>query len=84
MVRTEKRSPDQLLNMVIGQLEGVKKMLAGDKDCLKVLVQLKAAKSALNNATTRILSDNMNHCLTSTKPKDRQQLESLLAELTKI
>ncbi|MEI6379055.1 MAG: metal-sensitive transcriptional regulator [Candidatus Falkowbacteria bacterium] len=78
------RTPEQLLNIVIGQLEGVKKMLAGEKDCLKVLVQLKAAKSALNNATTHILSQNMHHCLVSTKPKDRKQLDVLLAELTKM
>lgn len=84
MAKTEKRSPDQLLNMVIGQLEGVKKMLGEEVECLKVLVQLKAAKSALNSATAKILGENMKYCLASTKPRDRKRLADLLAELTKM
>jgi DNA-binding FrmR family transcriptional regulator len=85
MAKTDQqRSPDQLLNIVIGQLEGVKKMLEEEADCLRVLVQLKAAKSALNNATARIVSNNLSTCVASGKMADKEQIAGLIAELTKL
>ena len=57
------KSYEQLVNNIIGQLNGVKRMLGEQAECLDVLVQLKAARSAL---------DSLNSCQLS-KAGERQK-----------
>ncbi len=75
------KNTNQLINNIIGQLEGVKKMIKADKDCEAVLIQLKAAKSALDTATARYLEEHLDYCL---KRGKKQKIKRLVAELTKI
>lgn len=42
------KSLSQRLNNISGQVDGVKKMIDQKRDCEKVLVQLKAIKSAVS------------------------------------
>lgn len=59
----EKRRQINRLSRVIGHLEHVKKMLENDDDCAEVLIQLSAAKSALNGLGKEIIGDHISHCI---------------------
>jgi len=59
----EKRRQIGRLNRVIGHLEYVKRMLDNDEDCAQVLMQLSAARSALNGLGKEIINDHISHCI---------------------
>ncbi|MFC1721537.1 metal-sensitive transcriptional regulator [Patescibacteria group bacterium] len=76
------KTDKQLINNVIGQLNGVGKMMEEQKDCLEILVQLKAAKAALNNVVANFLECNLDRCLKS-EEKNEVEYKKLVSELTK-
>ncbi|MFZ2152526.1 MAG: metal-sensing transcriptional repressor [Microgenomates group bacterium] len=49
------KSIDQRLNNILGQIEGVKKMMEGKCECEKVLMQLKAVKSGISRVIEEIV-----------------------------
>ncbi len=53
------------LRRIEGQIKGIQKMVEQDKFCGDVLVQVAAARSALNNAGGLILENYMKNCLTN-------------------
>lgn len=75
------KNNEQLINNIIGQLNGVKKMLADGKECQQILIQLKAVKSALNSVTNKIIEDSSSKCLQNISPKQKQELKTLIKEL---
>ena len=77
------KSHEQLVNNIIGQLNGVKRMLDEQAECLDVLVQVKAARSALDALTAKILAGNIMSCAQPKSTKDREKLEKLIKQLTK-
>jgi DNA-binding FrmR family transcriptional regulator len=58
---------DQLkrLNRIIGQLEGVKRMIGENEYCPKILIQTKAISSAIRSLETSMLEKHINHCVKS-------------------
>ena len=66
-----KSNQDRLSN-IIGQIEGVKKMISEDKDCLQVLTQLKAIKSAIAKVMDSQIESEFNNCLHSLKDEDKK------------
>ena len=66
------------LSRAIGHLEAVKRMVAEDRDCSEVLIQLAAVNSALNSTSREILSNHLKHCIAEAiKEGDDQALEEL-------
>ena len=63
--RTDDLQPDltKRLNRAIGQLNGVKDMIADNRYCGDVLVQLAAAKSAVHRIAEIVLQDHMETCV---------------------
>ena len=59
----EKKRQINRLSRIIGHLEYVKKMLIADKDCADVLIQISAAKSALNGLGKEIIKEHTTHCI---------------------
>ncbi len=59
----EKRRQINRLSRVIGHLEYVKRMVANDEDCAAVLMQISAAKSALNGLGKEIINEHISHCI---------------------
>ncbi len=59
----EKKRQINRLSRIIGHLEHVKRMLENDEDCAGVLIQLSAAKSALNGLGKQIINDHIEHCI---------------------
>ena len=73
------------LNRAIGQLEGIKKMIEGNRYCPDILEQLKATKSAINNVEQSILKTHVQHCLLSAvKDKNESDILAKVAELQNI
>ena len=60
----EKKRQLNRLSRIIGHLEFVRKMLENDEDCSAVLMQISAAKSALNGLGKQIISEHITHCIT--------------------
>lgn len=68
------KSNQQRLNNIIGQIEGVKKMMDSNVDCLKVLTQLKAIKSAVSGVMDSVVEDKFDTCLKSISKEDKNLL----------
>lgn len=70
------------LSRAIGHLEAIKKMIAEDRDCSEVLVQIAAVKSAINNAGKELLKEHINHCVVDAALHgDQKVLEDLSAAI---
>ena len=51
------------LNIIKGQIGAISRMIeSNEKDCFKVLTQLKAVKSALNSASSEIVKSMLKEC----------------------
>lgn len=68
------KSNQQRLNNIIGQIEGIKKMMDSKADCLQVLTQLKAVKSALSSVIDSVVEDKFETCLHSLDKDDKKLL----------
>lgn len=77
------KNREQLINNIIGQLEGIKKMLNNDRDCVAVLTQMKAVDSAFSTLISKYLQENINICLDSKNQNDKELMEKLVKELVK-
>lgn len=78
------KTSEQRINNIIGQLEGVKKMLQTEKtDCFLTLTQLKAVRSAVASLMECYLTDELEHCLTEDKAKDRELINKFFKEIIK-
>ncbi len=51
------------LNRVIGQIEGVKRMIEDRRYCPDILTQTRAAASALKSIELSILESHLGHCV---------------------
>ena len=78
------KTQKQLVNNIIGQLNGINKMMENEKDCFLVLMQMKAVKSALSSLMNKYVEDSFGDCLKACKlPKKVETMKKLLIELTK-
>ena len=80
----EKKKQINRLSRVIGHLEHVKKMLIADEDCADVLVQISAAKSALNGLGKEIIKEHTSHCIAhAIEDGDMEQVQEFLSAMQK-
>lgn len=79
------KTSEQRINNIIGQLEGIKKMLIeSPDDCFALLTQMKAVKSAVSSLTEKILSVEFDRCLGARlAPEKRLKMEGLFKEIIK-
>ncbi len=68
------KSNTQRLNNIIGQIEGVKKMIDAKKDCLQIMTQLKAIKSGVAGVMDSLVEEQFDNCLQSLKTEDKELL----------
>lgn len=59
----EKKRQMNRLSRVIGHLQYVQRMIERDEDCSAVLMQISAAKSALNGLGKEIINEHIAHCI---------------------
>ena len=66
------------LSRAIGHMESIKRMVADDRDCSEVLIQLSAVKAAINNTGKIILQNHIEHCIVdAVKNDDYARIEEL-------
>ncbi len=76
------KTSEQRINNIIGQLEGVKRMLAEKNgDCTELIIQLKAVKSAMSSLLEKIVSEEMGRCLVDQKEKNQERALRIIKEL---
>lgn len=81
---SEKQDLTRQINIVKGQLEGIRKMLESEEDCAAVINQIKAAKSGLNRMAKALITSRFNECMTKGKTKmNPDELDSLLNILSR-
>lgn len=51
------------INRIIGQLDGIKKMIGSKRYCPDIMVQLKAVSSAVKSVESQILKTHLEHCI---------------------
>ena len=58
------------LNMIEGQIKGIKKMIIEERDCIDIITQLAAVNSALQSVAGLILKNYASVCINSEDPKE--------------
>lgn len=77
------KTTEQRINNIVGQLEGAKKMLSASKpDCFAVMIQLKAARSAVSALMDKIMNEEMEVCFKS-KNKQQEKISKIIKEIIK-
>lgn len=77
------KNNEQRINNIIGQLEGIKKMLAlENRNCSDLIIQIKAVKSAVSSLMEKILMEEMDSCFATKKVNQSERMVKLLKELT--
>ncbi len=73
------------LRRVEGQIKGIQKMVEEDKFCGDILIQIAAARAALNSAGGLILENYMKTCLKDylSGMKEEEALEKLVEVMVK-
>ena len=73
------------LNRVIGQIEGIKRMVSDRRYCPDILLQARAAASALKAIEMTILDTHLRHCVTEAlASKDVRKATSKMEEIVKV
>ncbi|GAA5481143.1 metal-sensitive transcriptional regulator [Haloferula sargassicola] len=69
------------VNRIVGQLQGVGRMIGENRECPEILHTISAVHSALRGLEAKLLEDHVRHCVTeaSCEPKHlEQRLEELI------
>lgn len=83
----EKKAMTNRLKRVEGQIRGIQRMIDEDKDCCDILLQLSAARKAMQNACLEIVKNYMSHCMISKSDDgevDFDRLQKLIEALVEI
>ena len=59
----ERRALTVRVRKVVGQLQGVEKMIAADQDCAEVLTQLISARRGLKSLAEKVMAMHMHACI---------------------
>jgi len=68
---------------IVGQLQGVERMLEAERDCAEVLAQLVSARKAIKSLSEKLIHSHMHHCIESAENEAvaRRSLRELLIVL---
>ena len=73
------------LKNVEGHIRGIQRMIDEDQYCIDVIRQINAAQAALNKASTIILEEHLNSCVTTAiRGDDPNERERVLHEITDV
>lgn len=87
MKRQEKKSEIQSrLHRIMGQLQGLERMMEEKRDCEEVITQLMAARASLEKLGVLILQDESSYCFIGKgdSKKKLKNLEKITANLFKL
>lgn len=73
------------LRRIEGQVQGLQRMVAQQRDCDEVLLQIAAVKAALDRVTRDLVRQHAEACLTPVADEGvRQKLQRTLDQLTRM
>lgn len=72
------------LNRVEGQIRGIARMVEEDQYCVDILVQVAAARSALNQVGLLLLEDHTRGCVARATKAGKEQEDAAIAELMEV
>ena len=72
------------IQRIIGQLEGVKKMIARRRYCIDILNQTKAVSSAIHSLEASLLEKHLQHCVSSALSSSEKERQEKIEELLEI
>ena len=72
------------LNRAIGQLEGIKRMIEKGQYCVNIMIQLRAARSAVKNIELSVLETHMHSCLAKSCDADEKTKQEKIAEIIEL
>ena len=79
-MKTTKAKITHQLKIVRGQLDGVLRMIDDQEKCINVLTQLAAAEKGIKRATSLVLENHLQGCLTANS-REQRELQPKLHEL---
>ena len=65
VVQPHKKKLLTRMNRVAGQVSGIREMIDKDRYCVDILMQINAAKAALDGVALELLEDHTKHCVHS-------------------
>lgn len=68
------------VNRIVGQVQGIGRMIGEDRDCPEILHTISAVHAALRSLEAKLLEDHVAHCFTEAA-SDPGQLDRRLIEL---
>ena len=80
----EKRALLNRLRRVEGQLRGIQRMIIEEKQCYDILLQLSAARKAMQKACIEILKNYLQKCVHEAQSPDFDNLEKLVEALIEL
>jgi len=75
------------LNRIVGQVQGIARMVEEDRYCVDVLVQLSAVKAALNQVSLQLIEDHTKGCVRQAiraGDSEEEVIEELMGVLKKL
>jgi len=70
------------LRRIEGQVRGLQKMVAGDRYCADILVQIASVQEALRSVGRALMRNHLSHCVTQALRKgSRPEAEAMYDEL---
>lgn len=85
--RSEKEYKDLIhrLNLIEGQVRGIKKMVESDTYCTDILVQVSAVNAALNSFNKVLLANHIRTCVANDIREGKEEtIDELVATLQKL
>ena len=76
----EKKALTNRLNRIVGQVQGLQKMLKEDAYCPDILIQVSAVTSALNAFSRELLGSHIRTCVTEDIVSGRKDAADELVE----
>lgn len=65
------------LNRIAGQVDGIKKMIEGNRYCLDIISQISAARAALKAVELNILERHLNVCMAKAMENDGDKTQKI-------
>ena len=79
----EKKNINVRINKIIGQMNGIKKMVDDDRYCDDILIQLSAIDKSIKSLANYILDNHMHTCLIENIKNDKYDVIDEIIELFK-
>ena len=79
----DKKNLDNRLNRIIGQLNGIKKMIAENRYCDDILIQLSAVDKSIKSLANVILESHMHSCVIENIEKGNYEVIDEIVDLFK-